>query len=256
MRKQMWTYITIIIAIFIIILPFILDSLIGHNILSFSPGGNDSWIGFWGSYIGAIIGASVVYFVAKIQIQKQDEQQMIELAIKGEHELRIDMRTFQATIHVDKIEEFIALTDETASTIMTFTDKIMTQAFALNKHPTVEKKQLIHAEINHITNHYQHKLQETQQLTNHFIIFLPDFAPVRDEIHDAIHQVIVESYNMPEVYQKYKSEHFRQTGKIIGVYAQSFATIQQQAQELRGSLQHMNEFIHSNIANSGKVGQS
>lgn len=147
MRKQMWTYITIIIAIFIIILPFILDSLIGHNILSFSPGGNDSWIGFWGSYIGAIIGASVVYFVAKIQIQKQDEQQMIELAIKGEHELRIDMRTFQATIHVDKIEEFIALTDETASTIMTFTDKIMTQAFALNKHPTVEEKQLIHAEI-------------------------------------------------------------------------------------------------------------
>jgi len=99
-------------------------------------------------------------------------------------------------------------------------------------------------------------LQETQQLTNHFIIFLPDFALVRDEIHDAIHQVIVESYNMPEVYQKYKPEHFRHTGKIIGVYAQSFATIQLQAQELRGSLHHMNEFIHSNIANSGKVGQS
>lgn len=75
-------------------------------IFSKALGSVDSWIGFWGSYLGALIGAGIVYFVTNKQVTAQRDIQ-IE-AIKNEHDnaLKRDMKQFHFRTQIDKIEEF------------------------------------------------------------------------------------------------------------------------------------------------------
>lgn len=72
MKKQLLIF---LLVISILGIPLALVFILQTDLFNFSIGEVDSWITFWGSYIGAIIGASVVYFVARIQIKSQYDQQ-------------------------------------------------------------------------------------------------------------------------------------------------------------------------------------
>ncbi|QOS88754.1 hypothetical protein [Peribacillus sp. JNUCC41] len=92
--------------------PIVLTLLLRLSIFRFAPGQVDSWIAFWGSYVGAIIGASVVYFVAKLQIGKQYEQQIKSIKLENEHSISREMEQFLITTRLGKYEKTIKVCEK------------------------------------------------------------------------------------------------------------------------------------------------
>lgn len=128
MKSKKTNYIVVFMMIIVLLLPFFLDSLIKKNVVRFDPGTVDSWINFWGSYVGAIIGASVVYFVAIVQIKKQDEQQMTEMELRGKYEIKREMKLFYMTTKMEKIEELIENVDE----LLTIIPRLFTHMYRIS----------------------------------------------------------------------------------------------------------------------------
>ncbi|MCM3705330.1 hypothetical protein M3205_06255 [Cytobacillus firmus] len=85
--------------------PVLVASLLEMGIFSFAKGEVDTWITFWGSYLGAIVSASVVYFVAQLQIKKQQELQIEAIRIENENSTRREMKNFYLKNKLEKIEE-------------------------------------------------------------------------------------------------------------------------------------------------------
>ncbi|WP_156289436.1 hypothetical protein [Oceanobacillus salinisoli] len=107
--------IKIIIAVLSLIgFPIVLTILMDFPIFNFASGQVDSWITFWGSYVGAIIGASVVYFVARLQINKQYEQQIRGIKLENEHSTKREMRQFLITNKLGKYEQLIEVCNQLA----------------------------------------------------------------------------------------------------------------------------------------------
>lgn len=135
--KEMKFGTKLFIFIIIIATPIILGSLIKLNIFSWSAGDVDSWIMFWGSYIGAIIGASAVYFVAQHQITKQYEQQMFLLKLESEQQLkaieleniqstRRELKKFNLTNKLEKIEEMLTILERLSSLNISLNNDLVT----------------------------------------------------------------------------------------------------------------------------------
>ena len=80
--------------------------------LQFASGAIDSWILFWGSYVGAIIGSIAVYVVAKIQIKKQHEQQIEEIKSESEHLYQRDIEGYLLRNKIDKLDAMVKVADE------------------------------------------------------------------------------------------------------------------------------------------------
>lgn len=92
--------------------------LIKLSLFSFASGSTDAWITFWGSYMGALIGAGIVYLVTTLQIK---EQRSIQIeAIREEHKnaLNREMKQYHFRNQIDKIEEFYEVLDELTDSIM------------------------------------------------------------------------------------------------------------------------------------------
>lgn len=98
-----------------LVVPILLAKLLELNIFSFAMGKVDTWITFWGSYLGAIIGASVVYFVAQLQMKRQQEMQIEAIKIENENSTRREMHQFYLTNKLEKIEEMHKLFNELSS---------------------------------------------------------------------------------------------------------------------------------------------
>lgn len=62
MKNQFFAF---FITIVILVIPLALVFMMEREIMAFTIGEVDSWIMFWGSYIGAIIGASFRLFCGK-----------------------------------------------------------------------------------------------------------------------------------------------------------------------------------------------
>jgi gas vesicle protein len=95
-----------------LITPLIISLLLKVSYFSFASGDVESWIAFWGSYVGALIGAATVYLVTNIQVK---EQRNIQLnAIKTEHEnaLQREMKQFHFKNEIEKIEELNDLLED------------------------------------------------------------------------------------------------------------------------------------------------
>lgn len=102
------------ITLFILLLigfPIILALLLNVPVFKYASGQLDSWIMFWGSYIGAVIGASVVYFVARFQIQKQHDQQISSIKLESKHSISREMEHFLITTRLGKYEKIIKVCD-------------------------------------------------------------------------------------------------------------------------------------------------
>lgn len=95
----------IIVGVMLFIAPIIVAKLLEINFFSFAKGEVDTWIMFWGSYLGAIVGAGVVYFVAQLQMKKQKELQIEAIKIENVNSTRREMHKFNLTNQLEKIEE-------------------------------------------------------------------------------------------------------------------------------------------------------
>ena len=90
--------VTYIAIIFALIIPMII----------LASKANGEWIGFWGSYLGGIIGASVVYFVAKFQIketfynQKKNDEKNRNEVFRMEHEKELANKLINCMIGINE----------------------------------------------------------------------------------------------------------------------------------------------------------
>lgn len=106
-----------LVVIGVLITPLIMSLLLKAPVFSFADGNVESWISFWGSYVGALIGAATVYIVTNLQVK---EQRKIQLqAIKEEHEnaLKREMKQFHFKNEIEKIEEFYDLLEDTLDAV-------------------------------------------------------------------------------------------------------------------------------------------
>lgn len=92
--------------------PLIISLLIKVPIFSFALGTTDSWIGFWGSYLGALIGAGTVYLVTNTQIQEQRKIQLYSIREEHNNALKREMKQYHFQNQIDKIEEFYEIIEE------------------------------------------------------------------------------------------------------------------------------------------------
>lgn len=96
-----------LVLLIIIGFPVLLTIFLKLSAFQFAPGTVDSWIAFWGSYVGAIVGASVVYFVAQLQMKKQQELQIEAIKLENKHSTSREMEQFLITTKLDKYEKII-----------------------------------------------------------------------------------------------------------------------------------------------------
>lgn len=62
-------------SVFLILtVPLLLADFLKISIFDFAPGKVDAWIGFWGSYLGGIVGMIAVVLTTFVLIKKQDKQ--------------------------------------------------------------------------------------------------------------------------------------------------------------------------------------
>lgn len=93
-----------------ILLPFLFSYLLNNEWLQFISGPIESWIGFWGSYIGAIIGSAAVFIVAKHQIKKQHEQQINDIQAESEELFERKMEGYAQRKRIEKLDEMLTAT--------------------------------------------------------------------------------------------------------------------------------------------------
>lgn len=150
--------------LFILVLvgfPVILTLSLNLPVFQFASGQVDSWIAFWGSYIGAIIGASAVYFVAKFQIQKQHEKQLSAIDIENKYNSKREMEQFLITTKLEKYEETIEVIERLSQLLMkmsnefvefvTYTDIINNREDPIKEEELKEKVYMIKS--SHRNNH-------------------------------------------------------------------------------------------------------
>ncbi|MFE8701552.1 hypothetical protein ACFYKX_13185 [Cytobacillus sp. FJAT-54145] len=106
-------------AIFLCLLlpPLIMSLLIKLHLFSYALGKVDSWIGFWGSYLGALIGAGTVYVVTSKQIKEQRKIQLESIREEHDNALRREMKQYHFRNQIDKIEEFYEIIEEFLDTL-------------------------------------------------------------------------------------------------------------------------------------------
>lgn len=73
--KKYWLFILLLLMLTLIIFPLIISYLItAGEWLAWFEGTSNVWIGFWGSYLGGVVGTAGVIYVAHLQNSKQQEQ--------------------------------------------------------------------------------------------------------------------------------------------------------------------------------------
>ncbi|SIS43483.1 hypothetical protein [Salimicrobium flavidum] len=107
----------VIIILALVLFPLIMSLLIKVPLFNFSSGTTDSWIGFWGSYLGALVGAGTVYMVTNIQIQEQRKIQLESIREEHYNALKREMKQYHFRNQIDKIEDFNETIEEFLDTL-------------------------------------------------------------------------------------------------------------------------------------------
>jgi len=87
-----WFWAVIIVYIFLT-LPLLIANVLSVDWFGFAPGKADAWIGFWGSYLGGIVGLAGVVVTTLFTIRKNDELKDKEIKkIEKRHEKELKLR--------------------------------------------------------------------------------------------------------------------------------------------------------------------
>lgn len=117
MERRKTFILTLIIVSVVMLSPFLLSLLMEKEWLRFVSGQTDSWIGFWGSYIGAIIGAIAIFIVARIEIKARHDQQNKDINRENDILYKRAMEGYLIRNKIEKIDEMIYVADELYSTV-------------------------------------------------------------------------------------------------------------------------------------------
>lgn len=105
-------YIIIFFLLILLAVPFSIGYFIKNEFFSFSGGSTDSWVSFWGSYGGAIIGAITVYLVTTLQNKNQKDLQLESIKREHDNAINRENRNVYLNKQGEKIEETLILLDE------------------------------------------------------------------------------------------------------------------------------------------------
>ena len=227
--------------------PFILDVLIKNEIFTFSLGAVDTWIGFWGSYVGAIIGASVVYFVAKIQIKQQNEQQMTTIELRGKYEMQREMKFFYTTNLMNKIEEFIDATDELLDVILGIFSSMVSISYALSAKENSDDPEIMNVirEKKFKCSEYIKRSEMLTKKVDQLANYVPELNEERIKIITLMQSLIDEYESIEQHYDKYLIDNERDTEKIglSGRAKEAGDEISIISQELRQTLTNVQDAL-------------
>ncbi len=204
----------LVFAIMLVVIgtPLILVYLLDKEIFSFASGQVDSWIMFWGSYTGAIIGASAVYFVARFQLQKQHEKQLKAIEVENKHNEKREMEQFLITTKLDKYEKTIEVCERLSNLLMkisnefvmyvTYTDIINNQEDPSKEDELKEKIYII--ENGHRSHHetITYNISKLNVLTNYSLEIEEECGAIIRNFYE-IWDEAKKCYLSKEVYKKY-----------------------------------------------------
>lgn len=152
----------------ILIIPGILAKFLKYSLFEFAPGKVDAWVGFWGSYLGGIVGMVAVVLTTFILIGNQNKQHFELLAEQKnsideaaelndkktrerEHKLfliKINEALIDSLIHMTKL---IKLRYEVFKKINNFGQEILNlthqQKFLIDNHIVHGKEDTIHETV-------------------------------------------------------------------------------------------------------------
>lgn len=262
MKRNIYVIIFIIVSLILIAFPFVLDMLIQNGVIAFAPGAIDSWIDFLGSYIGAIIGASVVYFVALMQVKKQNEQQMVLLELRSKYELQREMRFFYSTKLMEKVEEFIAAIDQMIVHIpkiyeaMLNISLLMSEKNATNEHEVRAEIEMMKQETDHVVSDCKYLVAQIGDLAHYTDLFAE-----KDQVFNAMKTLINEYKQIEAHYETYVAIVRESDGPIQlqGVAQEAYETINGLSQSLKDLLTNIQKSLtvmtESDAALQGKGGE-
>lgn len=101
-------------AIILIVIPTIMVLLLFFPLFKYAPGDLNSWIPFWGSYLGAIIGLSAVVYATHIQLKEQKEYMKNEADLNDRKE-RSRLYTNLVIERLFELEKLILTLDSVTS---------------------------------------------------------------------------------------------------------------------------------------------
>jgi len=183
--------------ILILFVPLVISFLVKIPFFQFSSGSADTWITFWGSYLGALIGAVTVYLVTTMQLREERKMQLDSIEKENQKAFDRDTQQYHFKIEIDKLEEFYQLIQEISDTVMKSSNVLteyITYKQILNEEDISEEKKsifqerrkILHKEVYdmlHILTSYTFKLRilpiyfnETYDLAHEMIGFLIDLA--------------------------------------------------------------------------------
>lgn len=101
----------IVIVLSLFTVPIFINLIMNYK-TKFEVAGSNDWIGFYGSYIGAIIGGLVAFGVAHIQIRHQNEKDRLQerlnnrsfITIEEKHGVKVDLSNLKVIKNARLIE--------------------------------------------------------------------------------------------------------------------------------------------------------
>lgn len=110
--------------IFIFLLPLIVSFTMYVPFFSFSKGTIESWIGFWGSYLGNIIGLVGLSFATYYQIQEQNKLMVKELSSQN----KLEKNRIYLEIVLRKFDDYLSFLDTLDKCLGKFDKEYLDQA--------------------------------------------------------------------------------------------------------------------------------
>lgn len=225
MKNQIYGFLLVITVLGI---PLALVFMLEREIFNYSIGEVDSWIMFWGSYIGAIIGASVVYFVARLQIKNQHEQQIKAIKLENIQSTKREMRSFYLRNKLQKIEEMLVLTDKLMVVVKDLYNDLTlfsTTRHMLDNDEVTERKLEFEQRIDNLRNayhiHYDHALLDMYKLralTNYVPETIEHVKRIDKQFDDIFAEVRECCYT--DAYKKYIVEP--DDSSMVGCFQETF----------------------------------
>jgi gas vesicle protein len=205
----------VLIIVGVLLAPLIISLLLKVHIFSFSMGDVESWIAFWGSYVGALIGAATVYLVTNLQVKEQRELQLQAIKLEHNNSLQREMRQFHFINDIEKIEEFDDLLEETLDSISKCVNdftKYITYSHILyggvDKYTKDEKERFeeeikkLHTEV----YNWIHKLTRSVMKMNRLSAYIQETTLPVGELHRKLEKFVTElreGYNDKYSFKKY-----------------------------------------------------
>lgn len=181
--------------------PLVLIILINIPFFKFAPGSTNTWIAFWGSYLGSLIGAATVYLVTSMQVKEQRKIQLESIKTENENAFNREMQQYYFQTQIDKIEEFYKGLEDLMDILMkssneftnyiTFTDIL----YGGEDEPTKYERKNFEEEIKKIRQGMYdriHNINRIEYQLNRLVFHVDGTSFYMKKINDLIHDYILE----------------------------------------------------------------